>query len=74
MAGERHGNGVDAAWARHVMCKSAFTLRGTYASTLSCRLHAIFMGCHRNSLRLSLSPPDDKLQLQLISRLTSIHI
>ena len=24
MAGERHGRGMDAAWARHAMCESAF--------------------------------------------------
>jgi len=24
MAGERHGNGMGAAWARHAMCESAF--------------------------------------------------
>jgi len=23
MAGERHGNGMGAAWARHAMCESA---------------------------------------------------
>ena len=50
----------------------------TVASTLSCRLDTIFMGRHWDSQRLSLSPPppplDDKLQLQLISRLTSIHM
>jgi len=25
MAGERHGNGMGAAWARYAMCESAFT-------------------------------------------------
>jgi len=24
MAGERHGSGMGAAWARHAMCESAF--------------------------------------------------
>jgi hypothetical protein len=26
MAGERHGHGMSAAWARHAMCESAFTV------------------------------------------------
>jgi len=26
MAGEQHGNGMGAAWARHAMCESAFLL------------------------------------------------
>ena len=25
MAGERHGNGMGAAWARHAMCESALS-------------------------------------------------
>jgi hypothetical protein len=28
MAGERHGNGMDAAWARHAMWESAFKVEG----------------------------------------------
>jgi hypothetical protein len=26
MAGERHGRGMGAAWARHTMCESAFNV------------------------------------------------
>jgi len=28
MAGERYGNGMDAAWARHAMRESAFKVEG----------------------------------------------
>ena len=38
MAGERHGNGIGAAWTRHAMCESAFTEhapRGTIQSFVS---------------------------------------
>jgi len=32
MAGERHGNGMGASWARHAMCESAFNVPRIFAA------------------------------------------
>jgi hypothetical protein len=37
MAGERHGNGMDAAWVRRAVCESAFIKDGNSSALTSFR-------------------------------------
>jgi hypothetical protein len=51
MAGERQGRGMGTAWARHIMCESAFII------TISIKIRNIYSITARNSCGNSADVP-----------------